>query len=644
MRKQILAFMITIMSFGLAFSQQTSTGTGAATKMIQLKSNGTSGKNSVIRVESGSTINEGSIVSTNGGKNAGVATSANADGTVVSLQATNDGVTLGQINIDGNAGKIYLNAENTSTEKLNDMNIAVDSTVIRSLNSVTGANAKLKMQTFQFLATATDNETYTSQIELNTDVISTTSKIDINNNSEIRQSPDAIVSQILGLGLSNYNANYYNASDHMVSSATSNSRIQMDTSKMVGSATVGDIQSIMSLDPITSNEGNVLLTRNTATNELNKFETTATGLQAISSDGLSNLSSISLTPSSNITKVTDGIANSESTMGADFFDIIISNGSFSNMSLKPNSAFFSNSSGNIVDVISVDPTREDLGTVFQSTDISTSDYGRVDVNTFSANLTTNTTTGNSSISAVNGNISMIASSTISSELTNGINNHTITSTSTTSTNTIIDGTGITETHQELGLIESKVDNGTTSTETNQDASQLGWTVSSGSGISTFFQTDAQFDLTATNFNLLGNANLRNVVLNAGTTSRAPFRYSTGTLTSTIINGAKEYDANNEYLSVGGVRYTMNKVLTTTASLNFPSTPDNSSSTLTVTVTGASDGDVVSIGVPSASVVTNTSYFAFVSATNTVTVVMLNNDDINPADPAVGTFRISVSKL
>ncbi|MCK5168963.1 MAG: hypothetical protein KAQ75_03710, partial [Bacteroidales bacterium] len=83
-------------------------------------------------------------------------------------------------------------------------------------------------------------------------------------------------------------------------------------------------------------------------------------------------------------------------------------------------------------------------------------------------------------------------------------------------------------------------------------------------------------------------------------------------------------------------------LTATAALNFGSTGAQISSDLTITVNGAADGNVVSLGVPNTSVNANSNYTAWVSAANTVTV-RFNNYSAGAIDPALGTFRVSVLK-
>lgn len=85
------------------------------------------------------------------------------------------------------------------------------------------------------------------------------------------------------------------------------------------------------------------------------------------------------------------------------------------------------------------------------------------------------------------------------------------------------------------------------------------------------------------------------------------------------------------------------ILTGSATLDFGSTAASTHSDLTITVTGAVDGDVVSLGVPNGSIVANSCFTAWVSATNTVTVRFNNYDPLVAGDPASGTFKVKVSQ-
>jgi 3-methyladenine DNA glycosylase Mpg len=129
-----------------------------------------------------------------------------------------------------------------------------------------------------------------------------------------------------------------------------------------------------------------------------------------------------------------------------------------------------------------------------------------------------------------------------------------------------------------------------------------------------------------------------------TAGTAPLKLNSGTSLTTPENGAVEYDGTNYYVSAGSTRYTLAKTLTATAALNFPSTTAGTASTLTITVTGAADGDAVSLGVPNAAAsIGGAQFFAYVSAANTVTIKLFNSNTLTAIDPASATFRVSVLK-
>lgn len=87
---------------------------------------------------------------------------------------------------------------------------------------------------------------------------------------------------------------------------------------------------------------------------------------------------------------------------------------------------------------------------------------------------------------------------------------------------------------------------------------------------------------------------------------------------------------------GGTAIT--KSLSSTATLEFPPTAGLVSADMTIIVTNAVVGNVVDIGVPAASVPLNGSFFAWVSAANTVTVRYL---PLVAGDPLSGIFRAMV---
>ncbi len=128
---------------------------------------------------------------------------------------------------------------------------------------------------------------------------------------------------------------------------------------------------------------------------------------------------------------------------------------------------------------------------------------------------------------------------------------------------------------------------------------------------------------------------------AAAAGSAPLKMTAGTNLTTGEAGAVEFDGTNYFATTGTTRYTLAKTLTATATLNFGNTVAGTSSDLTVTVTGAVDGDVVVLGVPNVSTAANTIYFGWVSAANTVTVRFQNGNLVTAVDPASGTFRVSV---
>jgi len=86
--------------------------------------------------------------------------------------------------------------------------------------------------------------------------------------------------------------------------------------------------------------------------------------------------------------------------------------------------------------------------------------------------------------------------------------------------------------------------------------------------------------------------------------------------------------------------TVTKILSATATLNFDLTALTVED-LTITVTGAADGDVVTLGVPNGSITTSVQYTAWVSAADTVTVRARTS--AVGENPASGTFRATIIK-
>ena len=133
-----------------------------------------------------------------------------------------------------------------------------------------------------------------------------------------------------------------------------------------------------------------------------------------------------------------------------------------------------------------------------------------------------------------------------------------------------------------------------------------------------------------------------LVAGTATASTAPLKFTGGVNLTSPLGGEMEFNGTNLFFSPSTTRHTVNHGLTGSATLNFPSTTTLLSADLTITVTGAADGDVVSLGVPNAAVNANTCYTAWVSAANTVTV-RFNNYSSGTVDPASELFKVFVTK-
>lgn len=126
------------------------------------------------------------------------------------------------------------------------------------------------------------------------------------------------------------------------------------------------------------------------------------------------------------------------------------------------------------------------------------------------------------------------------------------------------------------------------------------------------------------------------------------------------------DGSGALFSYKGVQYTVNESITAiealspvsgsdvaglqaerlaavSAALDFPSVAAGGSADLTMAVPGAALGDVVALGIPNAAVVANTIFMAWVSATDVVSIRIINNSAA-AVDPVSGTFKVRVYKV
>jgi lysophospholipase L1-like esterase len=135
-----------------------------------------------------------------------------------------------------------------------------------------------------------------------------------------------------------------------------------------------------------------------------------------------------------------------------------------------------------------------------------------------------------------------------------------------------------------------------------------------------------------------------IAAGTATVSTAPLKFTSGTNLTTPEAGAVEYDGTEFYGTTSTASRTIfARVLKGSATLDFGSTAAGAVTDLTISVTGAADGDVVSLSVPNASQTTTGSFSAWVSASNTVTVRYRIAALTGSEDPASGTFKVAVTK-
>jgi hypothetical protein len=97
-----------------------------------------------------------------------------------------------------------------------------------------------------------------------------------------------------------------------------------------------------------------------------------------------------------------------------------------------------------------------------------------------------------------------------------------------------------------------------------------------------------------------------------------------------------------YRGTGGGWQKIANEISGSATLDFPSTNNGNKSDLTITVTGAAEGDVVSLGMPNSVNLNHSCFTAWVSNTNEVTV-RFSNYGTGALDPVSATFKVKVFK-
>jgi hypothetical protein len=134
-------------------------------------------------------------------------------------------------------------------------------------------------------------------------------------------------------------------------------------------------------------------------------------------------------------------------------------------------------------------------------------------------------------------------------------------------------------------------------------------------------------------------------ISAATTTTASLRLRSGVAPTSPNLGDMWYDGTDFLVRTTTRNDKVARVLTASATLDFPNTAGQASSDLTITVTGAAIGDCVALGQGNSGALTVSCFTAFVAAADTVTV-RFNNYDNGPGgakNPASQTFKVIVFK-
>ena len=117
---------------------------------------------------------------------------------------------------------------------------------------------------------------------------------------------------------------------------------------------------------------------------------------------------------------------------------------------------------------------------------------------------------------------------------------------------------------------------------------------------------------------------------------SPFKVFHGTATPDFVVSA------TGTVAIGASGTAITKVLSASATLDFGNTIAQTTTDLTITVTGSAAGDPVFISIPTATGIGT--FTAWVSAADTVTIRFANPNTVVALDPASGSFRATVFKF
>lgn len=708
MKNQITLLTIALLMTAFSFGQASSTGSGSSTTMMQNKSNGTSAKTSTIRVESGSTVNEGTLKSVNGTKTATVQSSCPSSAIPISRLDASDGTTSKQSTLQAIPANVFVSAENDASQKYGTAIVNSDSLELKSRDENTEVYSKLLIKPTQMVFGSVGNSgNYTSvavsQSQIsnvvipNTDIFTVSSLTGTGYSMGVRAYPTP--SQISTLDLQKNSIsltkkkpsfpnitgslNFVEESDGYIgvfeTGYTSNG-------KTYGHSTHNNMDfksaEIYEFDPEYGMDtkfigADAFKIRNTILYDLVDSDNFTRNDIFVDENG------VSIEVANSVVSGVESGAKTKQTMTPLQSELIVTNGTETNtnISTSQSSAVLvengSNSSGYDI---------QDDKIEFSSTDGTNTSTKSQTPTAYTVTLGGDEAYYTATVGTPSGTSRFIMDPLELADGTlwdtyDGTNTTSIKLQPTSAVTTVTDGTVENEISfsNSANYLDFYSGDGDEMTEIYNDATEvnLNYTKPDGaiysnlkvkdSGIAGYVQSDglgtlkSEFNMSENMIssvvrNSLGNTTINQDASNVTTTAETVYQYAGATSlelsnTSTLVQspainleGTVTITAPNAFITDAGTTYKVAKVLSGSATLDFPSTLAGATSALTVTVTGASTGDFVQVNLTSGTNPSTGVFWAKITATNTATVYFVNTDPINAVNPPSATFVVIDTKL
>lgn len=539
MKKSLLMFSM-LFSIGL-FAQVTPSGTPVNT--VTITTTGT-GKNIITKQESTSTKNQFQVGAVQGTKSAS-SSSATTPSLSVSRMDASDGTASQQGSVQVMPTNTTIYAEDDNSQHYGNVGVGIDSIRIRSTDESTGTYSELKLKPISI-----------SELVINGSQKTTTFK-DWTKVETVVESGANRVTDLVSPAISRLESTDGDqigrvlvrptiATMAVVDNDVTGGTITCELGFVQQQATDGTNITTLSANPTyaegISTDGTTSSGYSMGSGAYSMYTSNASGNTKLvlnpedcnigADDGGSNTSNTVFTPTSIISTSTDGTYTTvvKATPTNAFIESEIGDANS-----------ISNFSPDIVSFIVKDLTNQSSSLITPTLQILESTVGDFSVKIlndplFDADgtgiLATNTATG-----AV-GQLS-VQPTAVNMSAGSGANSANSTVTATQITNNVV------------GALSN-----TSFVQTSANMTATAETIYLFAGASGIESSDASIAITSADVSVDGNLNPRNIMLSSGTTGRAPFRFSTGTFTTTPVNGAVEYNGTKYTITAGGVRDTI----------------------------------------------------------------------------------------